>query len=442
MLDTALLYTGALCNLQCTYCMIDKNEALKLVDKEIEKSFENTDYYLNRINKYFPNKEELKKLEYWGGEPILFIERVLPVTKKIIENYKNLNYIHFSTNFAYPSWNEKIEKLLNLLENYPDREFHLDFQLSCDGPQYINDLGRGFGTTTQCLKNFKKLLKRLDNFSLSPNIYVDFGIKPTLCLESLDLLYNSKDKIIDYYKFFENNFIEPVKALKNPNITLFPPLPNFAVPVKATVEDGKKMAQLAKLCKEIEQENNHFKYYSVITPMPPVDHLNCLTCSRPSLLCGTAVKYIGFLPNDCLTACHATFTYLLDDYKKCFEEQNITFKDFLGNRQHRYLLNDNTFFHYQNQIKAFGTNSKTKIMFIAKTIEMLAKAGQVQEKYKNPTYALFGAIYIQNHSSFCVKDNYNESGSICLQDVGICKLLLNGFEDEAWRENYVWFRDE
>jgi sulfatase maturation enzyme AslB (radical SAM superfamily) len=77
-LNTAIFYTCGVCNLQCRYCGIDKNPVLKEIDKALEKSFEG-DYYFNCVKKYFPNRGQLKRIETWGGEPFLKMERIFPL---------------------------------------------------------------------------------------------------------------------------------------------------------------------------------------------------------------------------------------------------------------------------------------------------------------------------------------------------------------------------
>ena len=59
-------------------------------------------------------------------------------------------------------------------------------------------------------------------------------------------------------------------------------------------------------------------------------------------------------------------------------------------------------------------------------ITALAMAGQVDEAFLDETNALKGAIFIQAHTSYCIKDNYNKTGSYTMTPVGIYKLLLNG----------------
>ena len=94
--DNLCLFPSATCNLNCRYCNISKNPALLKIDQELAKSFENPEYYLNRIKQYFPHPHSLKILEFWGGETFLNIERVFNLLSLIIEEYpyKNLNISH------------------------------------------------------------------------------------------------------------------------------------------------------------------------------------------------------------------------------------------------------------------------------------------------------------------------------------------------------------
>ena len=84
MLSNLVLFTNATCNLKCKYCNIDKNEALAKIDKILEESFSDENYYINQIRKYFPSKDSLKTIETWGGEPFLGMRRIHNLLNKII----------------------------------------------------------------------------------------------------------------------------------------------------------------------------------------------------------------------------------------------------------------------------------------------------------------------------------------------------------------------
>ena len=49
--SVAVVFPSGVCNLQCRYCGIDKNPALKQIDDRLEESFKG-DYYIERIKLY------------------------------------------------------------------------------------------------------------------------------------------------------------------------------------------------------------------------------------------------------------------------------------------------------------------------------------------------------------------------------------------------------
>jgi hypothetical protein len=103
---------------------------------------------------------------------------------------------------------------------------------------------------------------------LASNVSLTITLKGTLDNATFQELLN-KEKIIEYYKFYEDNFIKPIADLNLDNVSIMYSIPNTAVPSPVTVEEGKKFAQLVKMCREIEQENRInkiFDYYTIITP--------------------------------------------------------------------------------------------------------------------------------------------------------------------------------
>ena len=59
-------------------------------------------------------------------------------------------------------------------------------------------------------------------------------------------------------------------------------------------------------------------------------------------------------------------------------------------------------------------------------IVSLAMSGQIESCYLNHANALKAAMFIQCHTAFCIKDNYNKTGSFTMVPNGLLKLLLNG----------------
>lgn len=120
--EAAVVYPCGVCNLNCRYCTIDKNPVLKDIDNELEESFKG-DYYFNRIKEYFPRRNQLKRLETWGGEPFLHMDRVYPLVHQLIKYYPYFDSMFSSTNFSFDGWIDQFMGLMDVFAQYPYREF-------------------------------------------------------------------------------------------------------------------------------------------------------------------------------------------------------------------------------------------------------------------------------------------------------------------------------
>ena len=438
-LSIAVFYTNATCNLKCKYCGIDKNKTLIEIDKQLTESFKNTQYYMDRVKKYFPHKDSLQRVETWGGEPFLGMERFYPLMHILIQEYPFLTEFFSSSNFSFPNWDEKVLDFLNQFNQYPNRIFNYNLQLSCDGPEHINDLGRGTGTTQKCLKNFDNFIQKIGN-RLPPNVSLTLMLKPTLSLETLEFL-KTKDDIIKYYQFFEENFIYKVKQLGFQNVDMGISIPNLAVPILATKKDGENFSYFCKMCREIEKENteNHyFNYYDCITPFAGTrrDNINISCHNAPCNACGSASNMIGIMPDNMISVCHEGFTEFLVAYKKeaanspRLETGIIEFNKFIGTQGIVSCVTDEIYEDYERRSDYFkGFGAKSILASNTETIIALALANQIDKKYLNYNKALEAAIEFQERTPLCFKDNYNVTGSIDMSPIGMFRMFLNGAFD-------------
>lgn len=434
--NTVIFYSCGVCNLNCRYCGINKNKALAEIDKHLGESFEG-DYYFNRVKEYFPRKDMLRSFETWGGEPFLKMERIYPLIHRLIEEYPYFDSGYSSTNFSYPSWNDKFFGLMDCFGDYPHRDFSYCLQLSVDGPAYINDAGRGEGVTQRCLENFNKLIGLLKEGRLPKNIRLTMTLKGTLDNDTFQKLCD-KEKIIEYYKFYEDNFIRPVKELNLENVDIVCGIPNTAVPSPVTVKEGRQFAKLVKLCREIEREhamNPIFDYYNIITPFHGNICQNCLSYRYGYHTCGTGDVSIGLLPDNMVSTCHEGFTQMVEEYEKLASADDnahstITFDKFRSEQAISLCCTDEEYYNHHYKMSLYNKDTATaRVATSASLVIALALAGEIDEKYVSDENALKAAIFIQSHTSYCIKDNYNKTGSYTLPPVGIYKLLLNGAMD-------------
>lgn len=433
--NAAVFYPSASCNLKCRYCGIDKNPALGLIDDIIAKSFENPEYYFEQVKLKFPDRGQLSHIETWGGEPFLHMDRMHSLLHLIINHYLYFDSFFSSTNFSFPSWNKQLFDLFNVFGHYPYRDFTIQIQLSCDGPEYINDAGRGIKTTKKCIDNFNKMVQLLSEGNLPNNITLHLCLKPTLDNETM-LMLNTKQKIINYYKFFEETFLEPINNLKLKNVYMTTGIPNTAVPSPVTVDEGKQFSNICKLCREIEQENktqHYLKYYTIITPFYDEITQNILTYSWPYNHCGTGTSIVSFLPDSKFATCHEGFTQFLEDYGKYALESDrvntgtIDYDNYLSEQKIKLCVDEEGLAQHEYIMSLYNAEGTTaKVGISAAIIVVLAMAGQIEKKYMLHENALKAAIFMQGHTAYCIKDNLNITGSYTLPPLGLYKLLLNG----------------
>lgn len=432
---TAVLYSTAVCNLNCTYCYINKNKGLNAIDKLLADSFTDPDYYFNFIRDYFPHRGDLQELEVWGGETFMHMERVFPTLHKLIEFYPFFRRFFASTNFSYNEWTDKVYALLGQFAQYTPRRFDVTIQLSLDGPQEITDATRGRGTTAKCLKNFDRLLSRADE--IPDNVNVCLAFKPTLSVDTMYRL-DSKEKIVDYYHFFED-LIQKVVELGRPNLVVNHPVPNIGVPAPAGKADGEFFAALVRNCREIERDNL-FRFYQEITPFstnvrPKDEH----TYNYPCFNCGTGNKNVGFLPNRLISSCHNGFVDILEDYEKNYlanPESSIDPKLFQPTHN-KFTHTEADYPAYERQVSHYNVpGSMCRMGCLAGFIRTLAIAGEIEKKYATEEGAVRGAELYQSCTCNCLRDNYMVTGSTCLQPEGMIKLLLNGAVDYIMQDCY------
>lgn len=439
---TAVLYSTALCNLNCTYCYINKNKGLSAIDQVLAESFADPDYYFDFIRDYFPKRGSLQNLEIWGAETFLHMERVHSVLHRLIGHYPFFRRFFASTNFSYPEWTGKVFDLLEQFARYAPRRFDVTLQLSLDGPAEITDRTRGEGVTEKCLRNFRRLLERAGGIPENVNLFLAF--KPTLSVDTMYRL-DTKEKILEYYRFFEG-LIQEVVDLNRPNLNVNYPVPNIGVPAPAGKKDGEFFARLVQNCRELEKESGHFKFYRDITPFStnvrPKDES---TYNYPCFNCGTGSVNLGFLPGRLLSSCHNGFVDVLEDYEANFlanPDSSIDEKLFQPTHN-KFTHTEADYPAYERQIAHYnGPGSLCRMGCLAGFIRTLALAGEIEEKYATEEGAFRGAELYQSCTCNCLRDNYMVTGSTCLQPEGMLKLLLNGavehiMADCGKEENHV-----
>ena len=278
--------------------------------------------------------------------------------------------------------------LMNCFAEYPYRQFTYDLQLSVDGPPYINDANRGAGVTQRCIDNFDKLLQIIKDGKFPKNVYLSMGLKGTLDTSAFYHL-NDKQKIIEYYQFYEDAYISKVRELNIPKIEMGISIPNTAVPTAHTKHDGEVFAEFIKKCREIEAENqtkHYFKYYEQITPFSLQSPYDCGRFWGEIYCCGSGKALVGFLPHNMVSACHEGFTLLVDEYKKFAANRSseglvVSLNKFFELNATPMCLTDDQYVEHERKMKYLDFDSNVQATMAANMIMGLAMAGLIDQKY-------------------------------------------------------------
>lgn len=432
-----ILYTTATCNLNCVYCFIDKNPALVKIDQWLDDSYMKTpDYYINFAKEMF-YQDKLEEMQIWGGEPFLAMHRAYHTVREIINYFPKFRSIMASTNMVSEKFLDEFWGLINVLGEFPNRKFVFKLQLSCDGPEWINDPNRGIGVTKKIEQVFEQLILSAQT-KLPDNVTIRAHMKPTLDSRSIAEL-QTKEKVLEYFQFFEKFNDIYLEKNKKSNFEFRLPIPNTACPSPHTQQDGKNFATYCKLTREIEKEKL-LKYYNICTSFVRSQAERAYK-EPPSLThggghCGNGRAIIGLLPENIVSCCHNGFVDSLAEYKQNILANNSTHMDnvviekgiFVSKNNKLIFDKDSEEFQlYQLKLEEFYNQQSTvKLTNVASLILLLARSGQIDSRYCNREEAIRGAKFIIFSTAYCVRDNLGVTGSIYMYPLGLIKLLLNG----------------
>lgn len=429
-----VLYVTATCNLKCKYCYIDKSPVLIKIDKILENSYKDN-YYFDFMKDCF-DQGSLTSMEFWGGEPTYGLYRAIPTIKQAISYFPNLRNFTFSTNLTTNTCVEDIINFIRLTEDFPQRNFSFDIQLSIDGPPNINDFNRGEGVTIKFTNNFIELLFALKQFlQKHDNVKINTFFKSTLDSDSIRKLQTKKD-IIEYFQFLDRfKYIADRVVPLSLGFDFNPCIFNTATPSPHTTEDGKNFANFCKIANEINKEaEQYFYFYRDIMPFRfgEIPTLYCL--KNGCQTCGTGNIILGLLPNRYISGCHNGFTELLSEYKSHApedEDYQIDKNLFKHNSNENIMIfNEKEYEVYERQVSCYCEESRFQIVEMSSIIKQMAELGQIDNTYKDTKEAVNAAHFIQRVTSNCLRDNYGVTGSKYLFGLGFLRLFLNGAREE------------
>lgn len=469
------------CNLNCDYCFINKANSCgtnKINDELLELI--HSGYYQRRVCTLFTpeEREEITRLDIWGGEPTLNYAEILVVFLQLLAVCKNIREVHFSTNFALPDAAERIIAIYKGLrdinkEHKISKPFNIGMQISIDGPSDITDRNRGDDVASRILDNFKKLCELLkreyERERCDINIHTH-GVVDTDTIESLTTI----DGIEHFWDYFaEMDKVLCKSGLKGPRISVVPGLV-FMFPTPETKETGKLAAKMYEKLYEFYAGGNEYGYSenfwdNLLGNFPGDSLLRYDVGARTRNRIGIP-KYeekLISMRNEIITHnitaepegrtyCGQTFGSLLiapdNEYALCqncffdrYEEYTDSFAE-TGKTNHRFITNENanykensknwiwrdeeSYERFRGVVAAAYKNISNGGYFgnelLARTmIRTMAKAGVIDGIYANEKERNYAAKFVDPNIN-CMSILLTVTGSIFVPVMYYFPLYLNG----------------
>ena len=192
------LFVSGSCNLNCSYCYIHKNPALKIIDKEIKDAWE-TGEYLKTVKKVFDKMhaklDNVTAISLWGGESTLHLKSVNSQLEDLYSLCPHINNIGFSSNFMC-GIDDTIDfvKKVNEAAKVPQRIW---LQQSIDGPTGVLMEKGHSGNWDVYRKNYKKLADFFNSTSLDNIGSVSVVMKPTIDKDLFLEYFSDNEKLYD-----------------------------------------------------------------------------------------------------------------------------------------------------------------------------------------------------------------------------------------------------
>lgn len=260
MIKSLTLITSSVCNLDCSYCFLHKNQAYKEYDKAIHAAFQNGTYLQNVVNTFKTMNwdcNNIDQLSFWGGETLTHIENIRQQLPIIFKHFPNIESILISTNFSI-----NIEKFVNFLIDLDKIITHpitIRLQLSIDGPNNTTMRLTGHNVKEEIyLKNIETLCNLMNN-TYFKYVQLRLAIRATVNKEVYMSELITYEQIKEYLEHF-HSFIKKFqmkclsKSLTFDSVNIWPVL---STPYYESSEDGRKLAQIGKIWESVM--NNEFK---------------------------------------------------------------------------------------------------------------------------------------------------------------------------------------
>ena len=441
--------TAASCNLNCSFCYLHKNEAFKAYDKNILTAWEDGSYIKNSLKSLkILNSDpiHISNIDIWGGETLLFIDKITPNLPLLFEFYPNIETFNISTNWMINI--DNFIKFIKELDKYANKDIRLRLQLSIDGPSgNIMKTGHN-GNWDTYYENIDKFTNYFNNYNLK-KVNILFTINSTVNQEiyfqefsTLDGMKNYFDHMYAFVKYIESKCIS--KHLECGMMAVFP---GFALPYLETTEDG---LELAKICRRWELLKPNYPevsyYFSWFNGIGNLDAETWLTSENVE--CGEMSSSITLLPDGSLVQCSSSYM----EHNKLYQNELLQKNELEELKKAKRLATHHFDLHNmtKEELEDFdwyvydgAKNNKTTYMHMMMiTADEMAQSGQIPYYFHINKEYLWKLVKGISNVNTCMRENLRDQGNIFLMDPGAYRRYLNGVMQYVYELTMTEFKEQ
>lgn len=441
--------TAASCNLNCSFCYLHKNQSFKDYDKEITKAWEDGSYIKNSkltLDILQANPLNITSIDFWGGETLLFIDKITSNLELLLETYPKIEHLNISTN-----WMINIQNFINFiieLDKIIDHNIEIKLQLSIDGPPGpIMETGHN-GNWEKYYNNIDIFTNYFNNYNLQ-NVNILFTINSTVnqkvYFEQFSTLEGMKNYFDHMYTFV--NYIDSKCISKHLICGSSVVFPGFAMPYLETTEDGLKLAEICKKWEILKPNYPNFSYYfSWFNGISDLAAESWILSDN--VACGELSNSLTLLPDGSIVQCSSSYMEHNEKYqqelidKKEWEEltkaKRLARHHFEPLKMTKEELEDFNWYI----INGAKNNEATYMHIMMITADEMAQSGQIPYYlHENPEY-LWKLLRGMANTNTCMRENLRDEGNIFLMAPSGYRRFLNGLMQYIYELKITEFKEQ
>jgi len=407
------LFTTAVCNLRCEYCVVPKNPQLVHLHRRIVNALKDGSF-IDKLD------SRLEYLAFWGTEPTLTLDAITDRISSLLEKLPRLKEISFSSNFMTNP--DIIAKFIEKLSK--ERELLLKIQISLDGPEWITDENRKGASASKIVENLLTLSKNINGMDLQ-KLNIIFHFKPTFTSKNIRELNKEPKRIIEYFQYFQKLKQEFDSICKQKRVSLQNTCgPTLAVPGEYTSSDGKEWANLVRKIHELGYLTSYdFRLRRLF------DFEEELFTKPSMFTCSAGDSQFGLDMDGEVHMCHYS-SYIHQPEYKTVGRENLLDRFILKN------MDDGDRSRWQCVLRNYHDFTRLKNSYVIAMLKELALCGQADKRYlRDDNLCLMFAVFL-NTASGCPADNLCCTGCIHLAPVSLLRMWSNGAFQELLKRRY------